>query len=209
MKSITTRCVPFAPLVLFFLSSLCLTRTEAQAQEWVVIKGSNTFGEELAPALIERFRKDHPQVTFELESKGSGSGFEALLAGACDIAASSRSATEDEKRLAKSRGVKINDYLIGFYGVAVIVNAQNPVKTLTDAQVRDVFTGTVTNWKNVGGEDAPIQLYIRDPVSGTHLGFRELAMQNKPYADKARMLTRYGEIVNAVSKTAPASVIRA
>lgn len=73
----------------------------------IVIKGSNTFGEELAPVLIERYRKDHPDVTFQLESKGSGSGFEALLAGQCDIAASSRSPTEDEKRLARSRGVSI------------------------------------------------------------------------------------------------------
>lgn len=181
----------FVPIVL---------ATEGRAQDRIVIKGSNTFGEELAPALMERYRKEHPHVTFELESKGSGSGFEALLADGCDIAASSRSPTEDEKRLARSRAIKINDYLIGFYGVAVIVNAQNPVKALTDAQVRDVFTGIATNWKDVGGGDAPIRLYIRDPVSGTHLGFRELAMANKPYADNAKMFTRYGDLIDAVKQ---------
>jgi phosphate transport system substrate-binding protein len=187
-------------IVLAVLGSLVLGISfarETKAEERITIKGSNTFGEELAPALIERFRKDHPEVTFELESKGSGSGFEALLAGNCDIGASSRSPSEDEKRLARSRGIKMNDYLIGFYGVAVIVSDQNPVKALTDAQVRDVFTGMVSNWKDVGGEDVPIQLYIRDPVSGTHLGFREMAMGNKPYVNGAKALTRYTETVDA------------
>jgi phosphate transport system substrate-binding protein len=179
-------------------ASLGLLAAQARAQDRIVIKGSNTFGEELAPALVERYRKEHPQVTFELESKGSGSGFEALLNGGCDIAASSRSPTEDEKRLAASRAIKLNDYLIGFYGVAVIINDQNPVKALTDTQVRDVFTGAVTNWKELSGDDAAIQLYIRDPVSGTHLGFRELAMRNQPYAPTAKPLTRYADIIEAV-----------
>lgn len=179
-------------------ASLLLAGAAAHAQDRIVIKGSNTFGEELAPALTERFRKDNPQTVIELEAKGSASGFDALLNGQCDIAASSRSPNEDEKRLARSRGIKINHYLIGFYGVAVIANAQNPVKALSDAQVREVFTGAIKNWKDVGGEDAPIQLYIRDPISGTHLGFRELAMRNQAYPETAKALTRYEEIIEAV-----------
>jgi phosphate transport system substrate-binding protein len=183
---------------LTILLSVCLFAAESKAQDRIRIQGSNTFGEELAPALTERYRKDHPQAIFELESKGSGSGFEALLAGGCDIAASSRSPTEDEKRLARSRGITMNDYLVGFYGVAVIVNEQNPLKALTDAQVKEVFTGAITNWKQVGGEDVPIQIYIRDPISGTYLGFQELAMGNRPYANTAKTLSRYAEIVDAV-----------
>ena len=181
-----------------FGASVFLATAEAQAQERIVIKGSNTFGEELAPALAEGYRKDNPQVAIELESKGSASGFEALFNGQCDIAASSRVPTEDEKRLARSRGIKISDYLVGFYGVSVIVNQRGPVKALSDSQVHDIFTGAITNWKDVGGEDAPIQLYIRDPASGTHLGFRELAMRDQAYGETAKALSSYEEIIEAV-----------
>ncbi len=180
------------------LSATLVFASAAQAEQRIVIKGSNTFGEELASALIDAYRKKNPDVSFELESKGSASGFQALLAGTCDIAASSRQPNEDEQRLARSRGVTINDDLIGYYGVAVIVNNANPIKALSDQQISDVFAGTITNWKQIGGEDGAIELYIRDPVSGTHLGFQELAMQRKPYAASAKMLTRYSEIIDAV-----------
>jgi phosphate transport system substrate-binding protein len=68
--------------------------------------------------------------------------------------------------------------------------------------VRDIFTGTIKNWKDVGGPDAAISLYIRDPISGTYLGFRELAMDNKAYADGAKLLTNYAGIVDAVAQDA-------
>ena len=142
----------------------------------IVIKGSNTFGEELGPRLIEEFRKHQPDVAVEIESKGSGSGFAALLAGECDMAASSRLISEDEQRLAKAHGLTLNDNVIGSYGVAVVVNKDNPVTGLSHEQVRDIFTGAITNWKQVGGPDAGIDIFIRDPVSGTYLGFQELAM---------------------------------
>jgi phosphate transport system substrate-binding protein len=180
------------------LLSLAIFCHGAQAQQTLVIRGSNTFGEELAPALVEQFRKEHPNVKVELESKGSSSGFEALLAGQCDIAASSRPINEDELRLARSRGLKLRDRLIGFYGVTVVVNDRNPVKALSDQQVRDIFTGAVTNWKEVGGEDAAIKVFMRDPVSGTHLGFQELAMERKPYASGAQTFLRYGDILEAL-----------
>src|SRR5439155_17718876 len=74
------------------------------------------------------------------------------------------------------------------------------ITNLSRDQVRDIFTGTVQNWKEVGGSDAPIHLYIRDPISGTYLGFRELAMEDKPYAASTNALTNYEAIVEAVAK---------
>lgn len=150
------------------------------------IRGSNTFGEELAPRLIAEFRKDHPDLEVSLESKGTASGVLALLDGACDIAAASRPLTEDEERLARSRRVTLQRYTIGYYGVAVVVNQEFPVRGLTDRQVRDIFTGAVTNWSRVGGPDAPIRVLIRDATGGTHLGFQEVAMDRLPYAASAR-----------------------
>jgi len=166
----------------------------------IVIRGSNTIGEELAPRLIADFQKDHSGVTFDLEFKGTPYGMGALMAGCCDIAAASRDASLNELALARSRGMELNDYIIGSYSVAVIVNGGNPVSNLTRDQVRDIFTGTIQNWKEVGGPDAPIQLYVRDPISGTHVGFRELAMENKPYADGMKAFTNYTGIIQAVAK---------
>ena len=170
--------------------------------EKVIIKGSNTVGEELAPRLIAEYKKDHPQAAFELETKGSASGFWGLIAGVSDIAASSRGMIEDEQRQAQVHGVELNDHVIGSYSVAIIVNAASPVKELSRDQVRDIFTGTVQNWKDVGGPDAPIHLYARDPISGTYLGFRELALGDKAYATNLSVFTSYGAIVEAVGKDA-------
>ena len=175
--------------------------SKAETQK-VVIKGSNTIGEELGPRLISEYKKDHPAAAFELESKGTGSGLWALVANQCDLAAASRVVSEEELKQAKERGMKLNEHTIGSYSVAVVVHADNPVKDLTKDQVRDIFTGAVQNWKDVGGPDAPVHLYIRDPVSGTHLGFKELAMENKPYPAGTNALTSYAAIVQAVAQDA-------
>ncbi len=170
----------------------------------LVIKGSNTIGEELAPRLIEEFKKTNPNVTVELESKGTGSGFAALLAGEADIAAASRIVNVEEMAQARARGLEFSLHTIGSYCVAVVVNAGNPVANLSRDQLRDIFTGTISNWKDVGGAEAPIQLYIRDKNSGAPLGFQELAMENKSYAPGASARTNYSAIVQAVSGDAHA-----
>lgn len=169
-------------------------------EEKVVIRGSNTFGEELAPRLVALYKKENPAVAFDLEFKGTSYGLGALMADACDIAAASREMNQNDLALARSRGLEFNDHVIGSYSVAVIVSAGSPVADLTRDQVRDIFTGAVQNWKDVGGPDAPIQLYIRDQISGTHLGFRELAMENKPYALGVKTYTTYRDLVQAVAR---------
>jgi phosphate transport system substrate-binding protein len=168
----------------------------------ITIRGSNTVGEELAPKLIAAYQKNHPSAVFDLEAKGTSYGFGALVGGFCDIADASRWPTKEELEVAKYRHVDLKDHAIGSYGVAVVVNAANPVGNLTKEQVRDIFTGAVTNWNAVGGSDAPIHLFIRDPISGTYLGFKELAMENQPYASQQNLFTNYAGIVAAVGKDA-------
>ncbi len=166
----------------------------------ITIRGSNTIGEELAPQLIAEYRKSHPAITFDIESKATGYGFGALMSGLCDIAEASRLPLKDELEMAQNRNVEYDDHVIGAYSVAVVVNAANPIVNLTREQVRDIFTGVIQNWKEVGGSDVPIHLFIRDPVSGTYLGFRELAMEDKPYANAPNLLASYETIVEAVAK---------
>jgi phosphate transport system substrate-binding protein len=174
----------------------------ASRQDKIVIRGSNTFGEELAPRLVDEYRKAHPTAAFDLEFKATSYGIGALLVGKCDIAAASRVLSTNEFAMGKANNVDFNEYPIGSYTVSVIVNSGNPVADLTKDQVRDIFTGTVQNWKDVGGPDAPIHLYIRNPISGTYLGFRELAMENKPYALGVKTFTNYTGIVQAVGQDA-------
>jgi phosphate transport system substrate-binding protein len=200
-----------AILLGLFLASVfggCSEKSQAPQSEGttpkgkIVVKGSNTIGEELAPRLIAEFKKDHAGASFELESKATGYGLAALMADQCSIAAASRPPIKDELELAKSRNIELNDYVIGSYSVAVIVNSACGVADLKREQVRDIFTGVIQNWKDVGGSDAPIHIYSRDPVSGTALGFKELAMENKPYASGLKTSTNYNAIAQAVGQDA-------
>jgi phosphate transport system substrate-binding protein len=168
--------------------------------ERLVIKGSNTFGEELGPRLIEDFKKTHAEWEIELESRSTGHGIQALLDGACDIAPASRSLNDDEIRLAKSRGLTLRVHTIGYYGIAVIVHRDNPVGSLADHQVRDIFTGALKNWSSVRGPDAPIVTHISVPEAGTYLGFQELAMDRRPYRADAVAHESYADIAAAVAK---------
>jgi phosphate transport system substrate-binding protein len=176
--------------------------TEPSATGKIIIRGSNTIGEELAPQLIAAYKKDHPAAVFDLEAKGTSYGMGALMGGYCDIAGASRLPTKEELEVAQYRKVAFNDYVIGAYAVAVVVNAGNTLTNLTREQVRDIFTGTIQNWKDVGGPDASIHLYVRDPISGTYLGFKELAMENKSYPPDPKAFTletNYEAIVQAVA----------
>jgi phosphate transport system substrate-binding protein len=171
----------------------------AGSEDKVIIRGSNTFGEELAPDLIAEFKKAHPAIKFDIETKATGYGIAALRIGQCDIAAASRAAIQEEKELAKEANLEMNDYPIATYSVAIIAHANSPVANLTKDQVREIFTGKTRNWKEVGGPDAAINLYIRDPISGACLGFKEIAMKNEEYASHPKLHTNYTSLVTAVA----------
>jgi phosphate transport system substrate-binding protein len=167
--------------------------------EKLTIRGSNTFGEELAPKLIAEFKKEHPTVEFDTEFKGTSYGIGALMVGKCDIAAASREVTTNELALSPIENLELKNYVVGSYAVAVVVNEKNSVSNLTPDQVRDIFTGTIQNWKDVGGADSPIHLYIRNPISGTYLGFQELAMEKKLYGTHLKSFTNYTGIAETVA----------
>ena len=165
------------------------------------IRGSDTFGEELGPKLVAAFQESQPSCPVELESLGSVSGIGALLDESCDIAVSSRLFTDDEQRIARSRGIELKSTIAGYFGLAVVVNDQNPLKNLSDHAILDIFTGRTTNWKQVGGPDLPIQIFIRDTSGGSHLGFRTLALENRPYATFARPFSSHTALAEAVAAT--------
>ena len=185
----------FAPAVGVFLSVCAAT-----AQDKITIRGSNTIGEELAPRLIAEYKTMHKEAAFDLEFKGSGYGIGALMGGYCDIAGSSKAISKEQDEIAQIRKFQFKEYILGAYAVSILVNSENPVSNLTSNQVLALFTGKIQNWKEVGGADAPVHLLIRDPVSGTYLGFKELAMANLPYAQQPALFPTYEAIVQAVAK---------
>ncbi|MGA2248268.1 MAG: phosphate ABC transporter substrate-binding protein [Verrucomicrobiota bacterium] len=172
----------------------------AAAQETITIRGSNTIGEELAPLLIAEYKKGHPNVNFDLEFKGTAYGIGALLGGYCDLAGASRAVSKEQEELAQIRGIRFKEYVIGSYTVSILVNAANPVSNLTSNQVQSLFTGKIQNWKDVGGSDAPVHLVVRDPVSGTYLGFKEVAMAYQDYSQHLQLFTNYAAMADAVAR---------
>ena len=170
------------------------------APENLRIVGSNTFGEKLGPLLVSGFKRKNPGIAVDLKRPGSGPGLSSLIAGQSDIAPTSRPANGGELRAAKKAGVKLLPQNIGSYGVAIIVNAGNPVKNLKPSQVRGIFNGTVTNWNKVRGTDKPINIYVLDENTGARAGFQDLAMRGDAYTAKAKALPDYDAIAAAVAK---------
>lgn len=128
----------------------------------------STSMEKFANALSESFMEEYPDVTVTAEFVGSGAGVEAVLGGTADIGNSSRNLKDEEK----AKGVAEN--IVAIDGIAVVVDPANTVGDLTKQQLSDIYEGKVTNWKDVGGNDAPIVVVGRESGSGTRSAFEEL-----------------------------------
>jgi len=135
-------------------------------------KGSDTIVN-LALAWAEAYMDQHPEVRISVTGGGSGTGIAALINGTVDIANASRAMKEKEIENAKANGVDPVQFVIARDAIAVVVNPQNPVDRLTIGQLSDIYTGKITNWKEIGGEDRPIVLTSRESNSGTYVYFLE------------------------------------
>lgn len=142
------------------------------AQDMVQIKGSDTMVN-LGQAWAESFMEEHPEALIAVTGGGSGTGIAALLSKTCDIAECSREMKQKEKDLGLQKGVNPQEYIVALDGLAVVVSLKNPVDKLTVKQLADIFSGKITNWKELGGIDAKIVVLSREVNSGTHVYFKE------------------------------------
>ena len=185
MKCVTRRNFTFrylAPVLLMALILLsgCSRGAEAasttadapDARRAIQNKGSDTLVN-LALAWAERYWEINPEVAIAVTGGGSGTGIAALINGTVDIANASRQMKEDEVEAAKANGITPVEFLVALDALAVVVHPDNPASKLTIGQLADIFTGRVTNWQEVGGNDAPIILLSRETNSGTHVYFLE------------------------------------
>jgi phosphate transport system substrate-binding protein len=182
----------------------CLTGPAA-ADEAIRIKGSDTIGGKAMPEIAEAYHKRRTDARLTIEALGSSTAFIGLFDGSADIGESSRPINEKETAAARELGLKLQEHVIGYDGVAVIVNPANVTKELTTAQVSALFTGRVRNWKEVGGKDARVRIITRPTYSGTYAFFKEKALRRgdpkgpEEFAATAEVLEENGEILRAVA----------
>ncbi|HZI04239.1 MAG TPA: phosphate ABC transporter substrate-binding protein [Archangium sp.] len=166
----------------------------------VTVKGSDTMVI-LGQRWAEEFMKKNPNSRLQVTGGGSGTGLAALINGTTDIAMSSRpmkKAEEDKLRGAtKNAPAQIS---VAKDGVTFYVNESNPVSALTQEQLKGIYLGDITNWKEVGGKDAPIVVYSRENSSGTYVFVKDNVLDGEDYASSAQTLPGTAAVVNAVSK---------
>jgi len=150
------------------------------------IIGSNTVTP-LTSVWAEDFMKMHLKINIAVSGPGSGAGIAALINGTTDICQASRQIKEKEIAQAQANGVEPYEIQVATDALSVVVNPANPVSELTIAQLSAIFTNKITNWKEVGGNDATIVVISRDTNSGTHVFFKEHVVQMKglPTGDKS------------------------
>lgn len=168
--------------------------------EPLTVKGSDTL-----VGLVQRWAasamKEDAALEVQVTGGGSGTGLAALENGSTDVAMSSRPISDREReRLIARYGAPPREVAVARDGVAFFVNAENPVRALTLAQLRALFLGDVSRWSDVGGPDRLVVLYTRENSSGTYAFVRERLLENEEFAPRAQPLPGTGAVVNAVSR---------
>lgn len=181
------------------LSLAVLVPSQALAKEELVINGSTTVLP-IVQKVAENYMAANPNVDIALSGGGSGNGMKALLDGLTTIAMTSRDIKDSEKEQAVRKGVDPVRTAVAVDALVPVVNPQNPVKSLTLEQLKNIFTGKITNWKEIGGNDAKIVVISRDTSSGTYETWEELVMKKAKVMPQALLQASNGAVVQALSK---------
>ena len=158
-----------------------------------VATDGSTSMEKVIGALSESFMANNADTTVTYNPTGSGAGITAVQEGTCDIGLSSRALKDEEK----AAGLK--ETVLAYDGIAIIVHPDNPVSDLTIEQIAQLYTGEITNWKDVGGNDAEVVLIGREAASGTRDGFESIT-GTKEKCQYRQELTSTGDVITAVSQ---------
>ncbi len=182
----------FSFILLFVTSCGSASNSSGNASDspanYIENKGSDTIVN-LALAWAETYQGEHTDIRISVTGGGSGTGIAALINGTVDIANASRKIKSEEIDEAKSKGIDPVEHIIARDAIAVIVNPENPVNELTLQQISDIYSGKITNWSVVGGEDRPIVKLSRETNSGTHVYFLETVLRLGSKEDKTLFST--------------------
>ncbi|HAF70865.1 MAG: Phosphate ABC transporter substrate-binding protein, PhoT family [Acetothermia bacterium 64_32] len=186
---------PMVAAVVLLVGLACL------AGEELTLKGSTTVLP-IAQLAAEVFAERFPEVAVSVQGGGSGVGIAALIDGTCDIADASRAMKPSEWARAVEKGVYPYHWFIASDGIAIVVHPQNPLQRLTLAEIKDLYTGRITNWKELGGPDLKVVTISRDSASGTYEVFKELVLSGEePSAPGMLFQPSNAAVAEAVART--------
>lgn len=193
----------FKIVVLMLVFFLFIQQSFAKS-DVIQLKGSDTILH-LSHAISENYMKEN-KAKISVVGGGSGVGIAALLNKTTDIALASRNIKDKEIKVANEKGININETILGYDGITIIVNKKNEIKNIDSIILGKIFRGEIENWKEIGGIDAPIVILSRDSSSGTHEFFKEHIIREgkskseKEYSKKALYLPSNEAIKKEVSK---------
>ncbi|SFH58333.1 phosphate ABC transporter substrate-binding protein, PhoT family [Tindallia magadiensis] len=165
--------------------------------EMIEVRGSDTMVN-LGQGWAEAFMNKHPEAMISVTGGGSGTGVAALINGTVQMAQVSRSISEDEIQQGLDNGIEIFEIVGARDGIALVVNNDNPVDTLTMEEIKGIYTGEITNWSQLGGDDVEIGMYSRDTSSGTYVFFRDFVLMGEDFSEDANLMPSTQAIVEGV-----------
>jgi len=186
--------------ILLFVAATLLFVQGVKASDRIVMEGSTTVLP-IAQKTAEVYMDGNPQAQISVRGGGSSVGITSLIDGTCDIADASRSIKDTELEKAASRGVSPKAHVVAMDGIVLIVNPSNTVNGLTKQQAKDIFTGKVSNWSEVGGRNEKIVSISRDSSSGTFEAFGALVLGGAKVRPDALLQASNQAVVSIVSQT--------
>ncbi|HKK17468.1 MAG TPA: phosphate ABC transporter substrate-binding protein [Opitutales bacterium] len=172
--------------------------------ETIVIMGSDTIGAKAALHLAEAYKSRvaeiNPDIGFEISAEGSSTGVVSITEGHADIGMISRKPSVREKARARAMGVELKAITVARDGIAVVVHEQNPIESISLAELEAIFTGDVRNWAAIGAAAGPISVYTRNTASGTYDLFREKAMSGRDYGEKGQKVAGNEQIASEIAR---------
>jgi phosphate transport system substrate-binding protein len=192
----------------FALFAVALTASESQADvrvqrtaESIEIRGSGSVLP-LAQRVAEAYMADHPQAIVVVSAGGDRRGLKSLILGTCDMAMAGSDVPEDLAKLALDAKVELSSAEVYQDAVVVVVDPDNPVSDLSMKQLRDVFRGAITTWRDLGGKDAPISLTTHEPTSGTFEVFKKTVLGEDAVIAPRASIVHHGELRQAITEAA-------
>ena len=186
-------------LICAFITFVGLNFVYAESKS-LVIQGSTTVLP-VAQKCAEVFMQKHSEVNISVRGGGSGTGIAALIDGICDIADSSRPIKDKELNKAVERGVNPVAHVIAMDGIAVIVHPSNSINKLTLNQLKDIYTGKISNWSQLGGKNQKIVVISRDAASGTFECFEKLVLKKQRVRPDALLQASNAAVFSVVKRT--------
>jgi phosphate transport system substrate-binding protein len=184
-------------ILIVFIWVSC-SQVPPQSSKTLYIKGSDTMLP-LLENLAVAYMTIHPDFSIYVEGGGTASGVAALIDGEADICSASRLLLPREASMISKRYRSVGVYsIIAKDALSIYVHQDNPVKDLTLKQLKQIFSGEIQNWQEVGGENLPIKVFIRPPNSGTNLYFMDHILDNREYASNAETIPTTSKIIETI-----------